>query len=289
MPAKHGRRYFLDLSPPNLDTTIVPLRQKPHGNMSQHSGKSSPSKLKLIPAYFSQAEKKDGRAQKANGGSKMAEATGGMWAESEALTKADLMAVTKKIESLETELLTKLADLLKPMADQLGQLNSTIQNVSKIAEGAMDLCLAQREEIKGLQQEHETQAEKLAILSNRQRFFNLKFKGIGEKAEENHDLVSYMANWLAGIINTEDQCAPAISQAYRVGAPNNPKRQKPRDVVVTFYDARVKNIILAIVRGKGFLPHQTGRIQVYADLAPEALSKKKELKEILTALQEAKI
>lgn len=257
--------------------------------MSHTAGKPSPSKQKPIPAYFPHPERKDGWTTKGKGDSKMADATGGAWAEAETLTKTDIMEVANRITGLETDLLQKLTDLIKPLSDQLIQLNLSLQNVSKVAEGAMDLSLTQQEDIRGLQQESETQAERLAILTNRQRFFNLKFRGIKENAEENGDLIIYMATWLARVVNAEDRCAPDISQAYRVGNPNNPKRLLPRDVIVTFKDIRVKNTILTLAREHGYLPHLNEKDQVYADLAPEALEKKKELKDIMIALREAKI
>lgn len=153
----------------------------------------------------------------------------------------------------------------------------------------MELSLTQCEEIRGLQQDTDTQAERLVILSNRQRFFNLKFRGIKEGAEENNDLIIYMATWLAKTLNVEDQCAPDISQAYRVGKMNDPKKSFPRDIVVTFKDIRVKNTILKLTLDKGYMLHLNDRIQVYTDLAPEALNKKRELREVLMALWEAKI
>lgn len=86
----------------------------------------------------------------------MADATGGARAEAETLTKTDIMEVANKITGLETDLLQKLSDLIKPLSDQLTQLNLSIQNVSKVAESAMDLSLTQQEDIKGLQQDTET-------------------------------------------------------------------------------------------------------------------------------------
>lgn len=59
--------------------------------------------------------------------------------------------------------------------------------------------------------------------------------------------------------------------------------------MVTFKDTRVKNSILKLAQEKGCLLYLNDRIQVYADLAPETLNKKKEWKEILLALREAKI
>lgn len=103
--------------------------------------------------------------------------------------KAYLALIASKIDGLETELSNKLLALIKPLSEQIEQLYLSIQNVSKVAEGAMDLSLTQQEESKGLQGDSEEQAERLAVLNNRQRFFNLKFRGI-EKAEEDCDLIT---------------------------------------------------------------------------------------------------
>lgn len=158
--------------------------------MSQHSGKPSPIKTKPIPTYFSQSEKRDRQGPKPKSYSKMAESGGGVRADAEVLTKAYLVLIASKIEGLETELSNKLLALIKPLSEQIEQLHLSILNVSKVAEGAMDLSLTQQEEIKGLQGDSEEQAERLAILNNRQRFFNLKFRGIKEKAEEDCDLIT---------------------------------------------------------------------------------------------------
>lgn len=72
-------------------------------------------KVKPIPASFSQSEMKDGRAHKGTGNGKMVEAAGGARVENEALTKADLIMLAKKIDGLELELLKKLTDLVTPL------------------------------------------------------------------------------------------------------------------------------------------------------------------------------
>lgn len=138
--------------------------------MHQHTGKTSPAKLNSIPAYFSQSDKKLGRLHRNAGSGKMADAAGGTRAEAETLTKADLAALATKIDGPEKELLNKLPDLLKPLAEQMGQLTLALQKVSHVADGAMDLSLSHQEEIRGLKGENERQAEQMAILNNRQRF-----------------------------------------------------------------------------------------------------------------------
>lgn len=86
----------------------------------------------------------------------------------EALTKAILTALGGggEIEAMEADLYKKLADLIKPLTEQITQLNLTVQATAKLAEGAMDMCVVQQEDIRNLQTEADIQAEKVAIVSN---------------------------------------------------------------------------------------------------------------------------
>lgn len=105
---------------------------------------------------------------------------------------------------MEAKLYKKLADLIKPLTEQLTQLNLSVQATAKLAEGAMDMCAAQQENIRNLLSEANSQAEKVAILSNRQRFFNLKFRGVQENLEENSDIYSCMVSWLSDLLNLRE-------------------------------------------------------------------------------------
>lgn len=212
-------------------------------------------------------------------------ANGGM----EAPTKADLSALGGKIEALEADLFKKLAGLITPLTEQITQLNLSIQATAKLAEGAMDICKAQHDDIRALQIDTESLAEKAAVMANRQRFFNLKFRGLQEKVEEGAGLTSFMATWLAGILHLENRGAPIITQAYRVGRPNDPSRPLPRDVIVTFVDIETKSKVLEKAKDTGYVLYKDDHIQVYKDLAPEALAKKRELKEILAILRDVNI
>lgn len=75
--------------------------------MSHTTNKPLPMKIKPIPTYFSQTEKKDGRAQQGKAEGKMADLGGEARGEATALTKADLLVLTNKIEGMELELLKK--------------------------------------------------------------------------------------------------------------------------------------------------------------------------------------
>lgn len=117
--------------------------------------------------------------------------------------------------------------------------------------------------------------------------FNLKFRGLQEKLEENSDVYSCMVFWLSGLLNLGERTSPIITLAYRLGCLSVPLRSQPRDVVVTFTDIAMKNRILDMAKDKGHLLFKDEHIQVFKELAPEALAKKRELKEILAMIWDA--
>lgn len=127
--------------------------------------------------------------------------------------------------------------------------------------------------MKGLQEYSESHEEKLAILGNRKRAFNLKFRAIQEKAEGNMDLIVYISNWLA-TFDLQGEAYPIITQEYRLGKAKNSMRPFPRDIIATFADARVKNKILKVAREKGFLSHKNDKVSVFMDFSPETLQKR---------------
>lgn len=204
-------------------------------------------------------------------------------------TKADIQDLASRMEALKKGFLAKWTDLLSPLTEKIDQLTLSIQKVSSIAEGAMDLSVLQQEDIKELQEHSESHEEKLAILGNRQRAFNLKFRDIEENAEGTTDLIIYMSNWLARTLDLQGEAYPVITQAYRLGKAKNPAKPFPRDIIVTFADVRVKNKILKVAKEQRFLPHKNDKVSVFLDLSPETLQKKRELKGIIAALNEANL
>lgn len=70
----------------------------------------------------------------------------------------------------------------------------------------------------------------------------------------------------------------------QAGKTKNPTKTLPRDIIATFADIRVKNKILNVAKEKGFLPHNNDKISVFLHLTSETLQKKKELREVIAAL-----
>lgn len=127
------------------------------------------------------------------------------------------------------------------------------------------------------------------MLGNRQHFFNLKFRRLVESQDSEADLNIYMTSWLASALNLNGECAPLLTQSYRLNKANNPTRQHPWDVISMFADVRTKNAVLEATRSNGCLLHHQDHVLVFQDLTSETLQKHKELKEITAFLREANI
>lgn len=89
----------------------------------------------------------------------------------EAPTKADLVALGG-IETMEADLYTKLADLIKPLTEQIIQLNLSVQAMAKLVERAMDLSIAQQDDIRALQKTLKVRRKRLLFFLTDKGFFN---------------------------------------------------------------------------------------------------------------------
>lgn len=107
--------------------------------------------------------------------------------------------------------------------------------------------------------------------------------------EQEADLVTYLTVWLSRELDTEEDPPLLLTQAYRIGRANNPLKPFPRDVIITFANAHMQKRVFDFAREKGGITHDKDTIQVFLDLALEALAKRRELKEIIAILQDAHI
>lgn len=257
--------------------------------MSHSTPRSAGITSKIIPTYFPQGDKKEFKGQARKDGVKMAEAGKHSGADSQTSTKADVQEISGRLDNLEAGLLNKIADLLQPISSKLEQLNLNLQKVAGIAETAMEMCMIHKEDLRALQESDLKHSEQIAVIGNRQRYYNLKFRGLVESQESEADLNIYMMSWLASELKLEGNCAPLLTQSFRLGKANNPARKDPRDIISTFADVRTKNAVLEVAKARGHLLHRQDRVLVFQDLTPETLQKRKELKEITASLREANI
>lgn len=92
-------------------------------------------------------EKTEGRSPADHGADKMATTPIHAASESSRQVTTDLGELAGRMDLLEKALFAKLSDLLHPLSEKLDQLTLSIQKVSSVAEGAMDLSVLQQEDI----------------------------------------------------------------------------------------------------------------------------------------------
>ncbi|KAL8220770.1 UNVERIFIED_CONTAM: hypothetical protein K2H54_054433 [Gekko kuhli] len=135
------------------------------------------------------------------------------------------------LENLEKNMAACTAKLIKPIASHIVEFRSALDKVSQTAEAAMEMSLTIQEETKYLLQREDWATDKILSLDNQMRAHNVKFSRFPEKSEENTDLTSFIASWLASALQLENGVAPLLDLAYRLGQSGSSHRRAwPRDI-----------------------------------------------------------
>lgn len=116
-------------------------------------------------------------------------------------------------------------------------------------------------------------------LENDGKQLNLKLRGIAEKIGGMTNWPTFITTWLTEELQFTDNPL-VIYSVYRLGAPINPKRPHPRDVIITLVDPRMCAMILDLARTRGSLTLHGKQILIFPDLTPEALLKRREMKPV---------
>lgn len=192
-------------------------------------------------------------------------------------------------QRMEASLLEKLTCLIAPITAQVQDLKQGLEQVTQTAESAMELALTNQETSKQHQSQHEWAAEKIMLIENQLKIFNLKLRGLPEGCEENQELRIFVSNWLATQMELEKGVAPLLDAAYRLGPPRRASNALPRDILIRCSDMRTKTKILSLTRSKGQLQFLHYKIQVLQDLSSETLEARRRLRPLTSLLAKEKI
>ncbi|KAL8221522.1 UNVERIFIED_CONTAM: hypothetical protein K2H54_069111 [Gekko kuhli] len=122
--------------------------------------------------------------------------------------KEDRQILIQEISSL-------VKDLMQPLQTSLTDLVKEVKDAAKMAETASELALKMQSEVRALQSTEQLTLNRIAALERKWRQRNLKFRGLEEGVEQNKDLPSFIASWLASVLELEEGIAPIILKAYR--------------------------------------------------------------------------
>ncbi|KAL8170044.1 UNVERIFIED_CONTAM: hypothetical protein K2H54_062259 [Gekko kuhli] len=180
------------------------------------------------------------------------------------LTRRDLR---EDRQTLIKEITTLVTDLVKPLQATINDLVKEIKDASKMVETASEMALTLQKDVQLLQTKEMSTANRITALENRCRQLNLKFRGFEEGAEQTKDLPTFMAHWLAEVLELEDGVMPIILKAQRLGLLAAVQRGRPRDNIVQFLYQRTRQKILKEARARRYLLFQDSKIIVLLDLS----------------------
>lgn len=206
--------------------------------------------------------------------------------ETEQEHSGELVAILDHLDKLEGGLIDKFNRLLKPILLRLEDLVINLLKTAQKVKEALSLSLKHSDKIGRLQEQSDKTFEQTG---NKSRFFNLKLRGLAENVENSNNLALYLSFYLISSLKMEDVSPPLLFQPYRICRVNNPMRSFPRDIIITFCSFQVKQMVFDYAKENNGILHYNDKIHIYLDLAPEALAKHKELREIIAILRDAHV
>lgn len=203
------------------------------------------------------------------------------------MEEAPESATLGAIRALEATIIDRMTALLQPVQEQLSSVKAVVTKTQKTADNVMELALTINNESKMLQMEQDTLKQRIMMVDMEARALNIKIRGLPEKVEGLLDLQTYVINWMATLMQLEIGVAPSLTKARRLGSLLVPKRQRPRDILVTFLYMREKIAFLHSVHKLHPLKFNENDVEIFQDISPKVLGLRRELKPITLQLQKA--
>lgn len=177
----------------------------------------------------------------------------------------------------------KLAKELRGEIDQLGDRTDTLEN--KLDELVQYVQVLEEDNAAIKHSVTQLQAQQ-EDLENRERRQNLRIRGIPEKIED-RDLRSYLLSLFNVVAPNIPDIDWRLDRAHRSLAPKPPAGANPRDVVVRFHYYDSKEALTIATRNQ--LDFKGSRIQIFNDLSPITLARRRNLRPLTLHLQTHKV
>ncbi|CAI9586941.1 unnamed protein product, partial [Staurois parvus] len=121
---------------------------------------------------------------------------------------------------------------------------------------------------------------------NKDRKRNVLIRGVPENSK-GESLQEVVCKILNTITDSSEMERTKIEGTFRKGKIQRILgKERPRDILVKFYELRDKEKIWKKIKGKPVIKYEGGDTQIYADLAPETLWRRRFLRPLLERLKE---
>uniref|UniRef100_A0A803JEW2 L1 transposable element RRM domain-containing protein n=1 Tax=Xenopus tropicalis TaxID=8364 RepID=A0A803JEW2_XENTR len=189
------------------------------------------------------------------------------------ITQAVSTAVATAIKEIQRELndIGERTDKLETLTDDIAQRFINIEEENAFL----------KEELTQLRNLCEDQ-------ENRSRRQNLQIRGVPEEIN-NTEIQTYLKNVFSAICPDIQPDQWRFDRAHRSLALKPLPTKPPRDIIVCFHYFEVKEAIMAKIRNMTSIDFDRHKLQIFADLSPVTLAKRKELRPITQKLRNHKI
>lgn len=175
----------------------------------------------------------------------------------------------------------KIAHELRGEIDQLGERTNTLENKFDELTQYVHVLEEDNSNLKHTVSLLQLQQEDL---ENRERRQNLRIRGVPEAVSDKE-----LRPYLLGLFVTLAPHIPDIDwrmdRAHRSLAPKPPPNANPRDIIVRFHFYESKEALTLATRNKSRIDYKQHKIQIFNDLSPITLAKRRSFRPVTTHLQ----
>lgn len=203
------------------------------------------------------------------------------------LSKADLDA---SLTTIFDKLVNKIESEVHKATTGLSQEIANIGNRTDILETKHDeLSLAHND----LRKDYESLADSFAFmqaqvedLDNRNRRHNIRLRGVPETVT---DLMQTVSKIFHNLLPDKPMSAFKCDRIHRALRPKPTPDKPPRDIIMCMKDFLTKEEIMHASRTTPNIAFEGNRLQIYPDISPATLDRRRRMKEVTNILQTARI
>lgn len=203
------------------------------------------------------------------------------------LSKADL---DNSLTTIFEKLVDKIESEVHKSTTALSQEIASIGTRTDILETKHDeLSLAHND----LRKDYETLADSFAFmqaqvedLDNRNRRHNIRLRGVPESVT---DLMPMVSKIFHNLLPDRPSSAFTCDRIHRALRPKPTPDKPPRDIIMCMKDFLVKEDIMRAARNSPNISLEGKKLQIYPDISPATLDRRRRMKEVTNILQAARI
>lgn len=163
------------------------------------------------------------------------------------ITRNDLTAVSTDLKHHITSL---LESNMENINSQLKSLSDSMKGVADTANKTYEMAAANIKAVEDIKTSKKSLKDRLSVLELKSRALRLKFRGFPELAQINENLLNFMTNWIASLLQQGEGVSSIITAAYGLGVASQARPNYPRDILIQFQHLKDKEMVLSLARGR---------------------------------------